>query len=106
LHVAIICPNLNFSLVTPEVVPLETVTFNRSPHFHANGTLWIPPVDESLPWPENVRYVGEPTPELDDNWRRLVSHRYFSISEEEAKRAWGEKRRRYVDENRGGYTAG
>lgn len=62
--------------------------------------------DESAPWPENIRYVGEPSPEIDENWQRLIGKRYFSISEEEAKRAWGDRRHEFVDQNMGGYTAG
>lgn len=55
--------------------------------------------DESAPWPENIRYVGEPSPEIDENWQRLIGKRYFSISEEEAKRAWGDRRQDFVDQN-------
>jgi hypothetical protein len=53
-----------------------------------------------------VRYVGEPSHEIDENWQRLIGKRYFSISEEEARRAWGDKRHEFVDQNMGGYTAG
>jgi hypothetical protein len=49
---------------------------------------------------------GSPSPEIDANWGRLIGDRYFSISEDEAKRAWGDKRHEYVDEWAGGYTAG
>jgi len=62
--------------------------------------------DETAPWPENVRYVGEPIHEIDENWQRLIGKRYFSISEEEAKKAWGDRRHEFVDQNMGGYTAG
>jgi hypothetical protein len=82
------------------------VRFGGSPEFYTNGTSWQRPVDESAPWPENVRYFGEPSREIDNNWEELIGRRYFSISKEEAKGVWGEKYREYVDQLRGGYTAG
>ncbi|EWG41480.1 hypothetical protein FVEG_03591 [Fusarium verticillioides 7600] len=94
----------DFSL--PIQVPLEEVQFRGSPHFYHNGTPWMKDPDEIAPWPENVRYVGEPSHEIDENWQRLIGKRYFSISEEEARRAWGNKRHEFVDQNMGGYTAG
>ncbi|KAK8075912.1 hypothetical protein PG994_003184 [Apiospora phragmitis] len=87
-------------------IPLELVTFRRSPHFDINGTGFLDPVDDKAPWPENMVLFGTPSEEIDDNWERLISGRYFSITEEEATRAWGDKRHEYVDEGEGGYTAG
>jgi hypothetical protein len=49
---------------------------------------------------------GSLSSEIDDNWERLIGGRYFSISEEEATREWGENRHEYVDERKGGYSAG
>lgn len=66
----------------------------------------MPPVDKTAKWPENHRFVGEPSAEIDDNWMGLLEDRYFSISEEEAAEAWGDRRHDYVDEEHGGYTAG
>jgi hypothetical protein len=82
------------------------VRFSGSPQFYTNGTSWQRHIDESAPWPENVRYFGEPSPEIDENWEKLIQWRYFSISEEEAKSVWSEKYHEYVDELEGGYTAG
>lgn len=65
-----------------------------------------PPVDKTAKWPENHRFVGPPSAEIDDNWAGLLEGRYFSVSEEEAVEAWGDRRHEYVDEERGGYTAG
>ncbi|KAF5627486.1 hypothetical protein F52700_8412 [Fusarium sp. NRRL 52700] len=93
-----------FSL--PIQIPLEEVQFRGSPHFYANGTPWMKDPEESATWPENAQYVGEPSHEIDENWQRLIGKRYFSISEDEAKRAWGDRRREFVDQNMGGYTAG
>lgn len=85
---------------------MERVTFTGSPSFSTNGTGSLDPVDETAPWPENMVLFGAPSDEIDMNWDRLIGHRYFSISEEEAKRAWGDKRHEYVDQRKGGYTAG
>lgn len=88
------------------VIPLQNIQFTGSPHFYHNGTSWRQPINQSLPWPENVQYFGEPSPEVDANWDKLIGGRYFSLSEEEAIEAWGEKYHEYVDELLGGYTAG
>ncbi|PSR90741.1 hypothetical protein BD289DRAFT_208564 [Coniella lustricola] len=87
-------------------VPLELVRFSGSPKFHANGSAFTDPVNPNTSWPNNVQFFGQPSPEVDQNWKKYIDKRYFSISEEEATRAWGDKRHEYVDERRGGYTAG
>ncbi|KAK8109313.1 hypothetical protein PG984_015114 [Apiospora sp. TS-2023a] len=92
---------------SPEMeIPLELVTFRRSPRFDINGTGFLDPVDTKAPWPENMVLFGTPSEQIDNNWDRLISDRYFSVSEEEATRAWGDRRHEYVDEEEGGYTAG
>jgi len=53
-----------------------------------------------------LELFGEPNPQIDANWEKLIGGRYVSISEEEATRAWGHKRHEYVDQELGGYTAG
>jgi hypothetical protein len=58
-----------------------------------------------MPWPEKMDLFGEPSPKIDRNWFSLIGNRYFSISEEEAERAWGKHRYEYVDQALGGYTA-
>jgi len=90
----------------PSDIPLETVRFRSSPHFDSNGTISLSPADPEAPWPENADYFGTPTEEIDAAWEKLIGRRYVAISEEEAIRAWGDKRHIYVDETRGGYTAG
>ncbi len=55
---------------------------------------------------KNMVLFGPPSREIDKNWERLIGQRYFSVSEEEAIRAWGEKRKNYIDQRAGGYTAG
>lgn len=64
-----------------------------------------PPVDTTASWPENLDFTSQ-NKEVDNNWLDLLEDGYFSISEEEAREAWGEARHAYVDRNRGGYTAG
>ena len=92
--------------VDPATIPLEQVRFTGSPQFDENGQMHHKPWDEDTPWPENVRYFGEPSPEIDENWRKLIGLRYFSISEEEAKSVWPDTYNDYVDQLEGGYTAG
>ncbi|KAK0723430.1 hypothetical protein B0T26DRAFT_260663 [Lasiosphaeria miniovina] len=53
-----------------------------------------------------MKLFGPPSPEIDANWNRLIHDRYFAISEEEATRAWGDRRFEFVDQKRGGYSAG
>jgi hypothetical protein len=83
-------------------IPLEQRRFTGSPKFLNNGSPWKDPIDETAPW----LYFGEPTPDLDANWHRLIGERYFTVSEEVAIRAWGDSRHEFVDQNLGGYTAG
>lgn len=87
-------------------IPLERVRFIGMPLFAANGTPLEAPIDETAPWPENLQYFGEPSPEIDANWKRLIGTRYFSVSEDEAVRVWGERRHEYINYQKGGYTAG
>lgn len=77
-----------------------------SPQLDTDGSLSHKPFDNSTRWPENVQYFGTPSPEIDENWNKLIGKRYFSVSEEEAKMVWGDKYHEYVDELQGGYTAG
>lgn len=90
----------------PSKIPLEKRRFTGTPHFFNNGSAWVDPIDQTAPWPENVAYFGEPTPEIDANWERLIGDGYFSITEEEAVRALGDNRHEYVDHKLGGYSAG
>lgn len=71
-----------------------------------NGTSWIDPVDSHDSYPNNLRFFGEPSQEIDDNWHNLIDDRYFFVTEEEAENAWGEKRHEYLDPDSGEYIAG
>ena len=56
--------------------------------------------------PQIPLYVGPPNPEIDHNWEAITEARYWSISEDEAKRLWGVGRAQYRDHIKGGYTGG
>lgn len=57
--------------------------------------------------PTRPVYVGtSPTPAMDEAWERLIGYRYWSISEQEAKRLWGVSYVHYRDYRQGGYTGG
>lgn len=80
--------------------------FVGSPKFDENGTMWMIATDPEARWPENLRFTGDLSDEVDENWNQIVEDRYFSVSENEAIEAWGDRRHEYVDEEYGGYTAG
>ncbi|KAE9376628.1 hypothetical protein N431DRAFT_400882 [Stipitochalara longipes BDJ] len=90
----------------PATIPLEQVRFSGSPQIDLEGHMHHKPWDKNTPWPENVPYFGDPSPEIDENWKKLIGMRYFSISEEEAKSIWPDNYKDYVDQLEGGYTAG
>ncbi|KUI60971.1 hypothetical protein VP1G_08142 [Cytospora mali] len=87
-------------------VPLKRRRFVGSPKFDENGTMYTSPIDPTAGWPENLKFTGEPSEEIDENWNHLLEDRYFSVSDSEAEVAWGDRRHQYVDEVYGGYTAG
>lgn len=87
-------------------VPLEVKRFVGSPKFDENGTMSMHATDPDARWPENLRFTGDLSDEIDENWNEIVEDRYFSVSEAEAIEAWGDHRHEYVDEEYGGYTAG
>ncbi|KAJ5993015.1 hypothetical protein N7451_008739 [Penicillium sp. IBT 35674x] len=90
----------------PTTIPRIPMRFHGSPHFDANGTAWRVAVDSSARWPENKAYFGNASAEIDNAWNHLIRPRYFSVSEVEAKRAWGAGYTKYRDPLLGGYTAG
>jgi hypothetical protein len=42
-------------------IAVENIRFTGSPVFDENGTYWIPN-------PGSIKYIGEPSPEIDQNW--------------------------------------
>lgn len=59
-----------------------------------------------IPHPDPIKYVGEPSDEIDQNWERLTWGRYIVISEQEAHASWGRDIDQYWDNDRNGYVAG
>lgn len=90
--------------------------FNGGPAFYDNGTLYIPN-------PDAIKYVGEPSAEIDKAWEDLTDgkfpktvresmtetialDRYILITEEEARDTWGSEYVGFWDPYRGGYEVG
>ncbi|KAJ5703472.1 hypothetical protein N7493_011861 [Penicillium malachiteum] len=90
----------------PVIIPRIPTRFHGSPHFEANGTAWREAVEPSAEWPESKAYFGDSGTKIDDAWNHLIRPRYFSVSENEAKQAWGAEYTKYRDPLFGGYTAG
>lgn len=86
--------------VPSKSIELAQVRFKSPVDFEANGHEFL--VTE----PSGKSYVGNTTKEVDDAWKDLLWGRYFSISEAEAKKLWGEEYRSFWDHDRSGYTAG
>ncbi|KAH8760338.1 hypothetical protein F5883DRAFT_606203 [Diaporthe sp. PMI_573] len=84
-------------------IAVENIRFTGSPVFDENGTYWIPN-------PGSIKYIGEPSPEIDQNWEDATWGRYFLATDEEARNAFSE---RYGDDvswlwndHAGGYVVG
>nr|A0A8J9R8Y7.1 RecName: Full=UstYa family oxidase phomYd; AltName: Full=Phomopsin biosynthesis cluster protein Yd [Diaporthe leptostromiformis]BDA39151.1 DUF3328 [Diaporthe leptostromiformis] len=91
-----------------KVIKLEEYKFLGSPIFLDDGTELVP---EPTPGPMKTlgvtdMYVGEPSKELDWNWNQLHWGRFFLLTEDEARQAWGPGYKEYWAENEGGYIAG
>lgn len=90
-----------FALVPPDLIQLEQRRFKYPVDFRLNdGTEYL--VTE----PGDIMYTGKPSPEIDRAWNDLLWGRYFSISEEEAKRLWGDRFEEFRDRALTGFTAG
>jgi hypothetical protein len=102
------------------------VAFTGSPHFREDGSEYVP--DEG----NQPRYVGDPSREMDHAWAVLTfgtnnpripllifiwgvvfvgsltisTGRFFLITEEEAREAWGEGYTEFWSPYHGGYVAG
>ncbi|KAH8654597.1 hypothetical protein BGZ60DRAFT_418842 [Tricladium varicosporioides] len=81
------------------VVTTKRVLFEGSPVFYPNGTMHFPET-------ASPKYVGEPSEEIDRNWDALTKNRYWVLSAEEARQAWGEKYTDFWDEATKSYMAG
>ena len=72
--------------------------FSQSLDFKKNVG-FVPPGSDS------ERFIGS-TPEVDAEWNQLVKDRYFLLSDEEAKEAYGHNIAPYWNGFHGGYVAG
>jgi hypothetical protein len=89
------------SLVPESIFDIQQIKFDSGVRFDDLSG------DESLVHTSDEPiYVGEPSPEIDQAWETLVDGRYFSISEDEAKRLWGKDYEIYRDLHKGGFTGG
>jgi hypothetical protein len=69
--------------------------------------MYIDSGPSGMRWPENLTYFGNPGSEEDENWHSLIHNRYWMISEDEAKRAWGKDYKQYeIDPDAKLYIAG
>ncbi|KAH8816706.1 hypothetical protein F5884DRAFT_777023 [Xylogone sp. PMI_703] len=73
-------------LDTVEYIP---VRFSGAAGFYDNGTAYV--IKEK----DELQYVGDPSPEMDQAWEELIFGRYINITENEAKHAWGDKYDQY-----------
>ncbi|KAF2102100.1 hypothetical protein NA57DRAFT_73537 [Rhizodiscina lignyota] len=65
-------------------IEVERVRFKGSPAFRSDGSVYVP-------HPGPIDYVGEPSPELDEQWDKLLHNNSFMITEEEARATWPEE---------------
>jgi hypothetical protein len=54
-------------------IKLERVTFTGSPSYLPNGQVYVPN-------PGPIKYVGDPTPEMDAAWDALTAGRNITCS--------------------------
>ncbi|KAF2101283.1 hypothetical protein NA57DRAFT_72725 [Rhizodiscina lignyota] len=80
-------------------IRLKDVRFTGSPEFGPDGEERVPLDSPSL------QYIGNGKA-VDDAWTGLVKDRYFLLTDDEAREAWGSEYTEYWDELRGGYLAG
>ncbi|KIN09168.1 hypothetical protein OIDMADRAFT_48993 [Oidiodendron maius Zn] len=81
------------------IISIHQREFTGSPQF-SNGAEYIPQGSETL------RYIGDPSPEIDDSWNALTRNRYFLLSDEEAYAAWGDSYKDFWSDQFGGYLTG
>ena len=90
-----------FDQVPTSLIQLEQRRFRYPVDFRLdNGKEFL------VTGPEDIKYTGEPSPEVDDAWHELLWGRYFSISEEEAKSLWGDNYEEFRDREKSGFTGG
>ncbi|KAI1328859.1 hypothetical protein F5Y16DRAFT_409571 [Xylariaceae sp. FL0255] len=85
----------------PAIVAASSVqrTFTGSPLFDDVHGEYIPSDSPSM------KYIGS-GPAVDKAWRELSQNRYFLLTDEEAKEAWGEGYTEFWNDEFGGYAGG
>ncbi|KAI1122965.1 hypothetical protein F5Y10DRAFT_270535 [Nemania abortiva] len=78
---------------------IQQQTFTGSPRFDPRNGEYIPP--QSPSW----RFIGS-GPEVDAAWEELSRERYFLLTDEEAREAWGDGYTQYWNNQWGGYLGG
>ncbi|TIC95047.1 hypothetical protein CH35J_008771 [Colletotrichum higginsianum] len=84
------------------LIEVEEKWFEASPAFLDDGFEYIPEREDGT---QRLKYVGEPSKEIDHNWEQLHWGRFFLLSEEEARAAWGPDYTKYWAPREGGYVA-
>lgn len=74
-----------------KAIQFKQVKFQSPVDFEPNGHEFL------VEQPGAKKYIGESWDEIDANWEELLWGRYFSISEDEAKRLWGDDYEKYWD---------
>ncbi|KAL0930699.1 uncharacterized protein CTRU02_214774 [Colletotrichum truncatum] len=82
-------------------IQLEQRKFYGAPVIDDDGGMYLSNLDP-------IRYFGDPAkhPEVDKNWKKLVDGRFFRITEQEARQAWGEDHYKYWHYDMDGYVVG
>ncbi|KUJ13261.1 uncharacterized protein LY89DRAFT_721308 [Mollisia scopiformis] len=68
------------------LIKIEERFSQGSPRFTEDGIEYVPQPADGMP---RTQYVGDPSEEIDNAWDRLHQGRFFLLSEDEAKDAWG-----------------
>ncbi|KAK3949211.1 hypothetical protein QBC32DRAFT_176948, partial [Pseudoneurospora amorphoporcata] len=89
------------------LISVKTTLFGGSPRFKEDGTEYVPDMDRGNMNGEEHHgaYVGTPRREIDHNWALLHWGRFFLLTEEEAKSAWGDEYKEFWSPKHGGYVA-
>ncbi|MCJ1355240.1 MAG: hypothetical protein MMC33_005231 [Icmadophila ericetorum] len=82
-----------------EAIETIQVKFTGNAAYHDDGTMYVPN-------PDPVKYVGEPSWEIDMAWHNLSGDRDFLITEAEAKELWPNDYPVHWHHEKGGYLVG
>ncbi|KAJ7151366.1 hypothetical protein C8R43DRAFT_486944 [Mycena crocata] len=80
-------------------IRIHKVKYHGTPQFASDGEEYVDDM------PGEVTYVGKPSEEIDEAWNELTKKRFFLLSADEARAAWGYGFRKYWNDGWGGYAA-